>query len=144
MIETLNSTSQVTIYIDYFVIINIIKQIKLSFFNIDKFNLKLIRTFIYLFQFRFDVRHKFKKQYIMSNVLFKLLSFANIANFIKQSFDFSKDILNMTYHVKIANFTKRFSNISKAILNIIHYVTLIEMSKNFKHKFKNVYKQNKR
>ena len=61
MIETSNLTSQVTIYINHFVIINIIKQIKLSFFNIDKLNLKLIRTFIYLFQFRFNVRHKFGK-----------------------------------------------------------------------------------
>ena len=129
------------IYIDYFVIINIIKQIKLSFFNIDKFNLKLIRAFIYLFQFRFNVRHKFEKQYIISNVLFKLSS---IVNFITRFFNFSKNILNMTYHVKIVNFTKRFSNISTIILSMIHHVTLIEMSQNFKFKFKNVYKQNKR
>ena len=101
MIKTTNSTSQITIYINYFVIINIIKQIKLSFFNIDKLNLKLIRAFIYLFQFRFDVRHKFEKQYIISNVLFKLFSFANIVNFIKQFFDFSKNILNITYHVTL-------------------------------------------
>ena len=144
IIETLNSTLQITIYIDHFVIINIIKQIKLSFFNIDKFNLKLIQTFIYLFQFRLNVRHKFKKQHIMSNALFKLFSSTNIANFTKQFFDFSKDILNITYHVKIANFTKPFSNISTVILNMIHHVTLIKMSQNFKFKFKNVYKQNKR
>ena len=141
MIKTSNSTSQVMIYIDYFVIINIVKQIKLSFFNIDKLNLKLIRTFIYLFQFRLNVRHKFEKQHIISNALFKLSS---IVNFITRFFDFSKNILNMTYHVRTVNSTKRFSNISKVILNMIHHVTLIKMSQNFKLKFKNAYKQNKR
>ena len=49
MIEAVRSTSQIIIYINYSTIINIMKQIKLAFNNINKLNFYLIKVFTYLF-----------------------------------------------------------------------------------------------
>ena len=49
MIEAIKSISQIIIYTNYSTIINIIKQIKLAFNNINKLNLRLIKVFTYLF-----------------------------------------------------------------------------------------------
>ena len=48
MIEIVNVTSQIIIYTNYSIIINIVKQTKLLFNNINKLNFWLIKTFIYL------------------------------------------------------------------------------------------------
>ena len=47
-------------------------KIRFSTTNIDKFNLKFIRTSIYFFQFWFDVRHRFDKFNVISDVLNQL------------------------------------------------------------------------
>ena len=120
MIEIVNVTSQIIIYTNYSIIINIVKQTKLSFNNTNKLNFQLIKTFIYLSQYRFDVRHKLEKQYIIFDVFFKL--FFNVET-IKKTLD---------------------SNQSKNILNIIYYVTLIKMFDEFKSKLKKIYRINKR
>lgn len=59
----------IIIYIDHAINIFIIKQITLNFINIDKFNLRLIRAFIYFFQFRLNIRHKSNKNYVIFNAL---------------------------------------------------------------------------
>jgi len=61
MIEAINFTSQIIIYIDHSSITSIMKQTKLFSNNIDKLNLRLVRALIYLSQFRLDVRHKLNK-----------------------------------------------------------------------------------
>ena len=73
IIEAVRSISQIIIYINHSTIINIVKQIKFTFNNIDKLNLRLIKVFTYLFQFAFDVRHKSNKQHIVLNILLRLL-----------------------------------------------------------------------
>ena len=42
--------------------------------NVNKFNLKLIRTFIYLFQFRLNIRYKSRKSHIVLNALSRFSS----------------------------------------------------------------------
>ena len=54
----------------------IIKQIIFINNNTNKFNFRLIRVFIYLSQFRLDVKYRFDKNHVISNVLFRL-SFDN-------------------------------------------------------------------
>ena len=49
MIEIVKLISQIIIYTNYSIIINIIKQIKLAFNSINKLNLRLIKIFMYLF-----------------------------------------------------------------------------------------------
>ena len=46
---------------NYSATVSIVKQINLTSFLINKLNLRLIRAFQYLSQFKFDVRHKFNK-----------------------------------------------------------------------------------
>ena len=59
----------IIIYIDHAINIFIIKQITLNFINIDKLNLRLIRIFIYFFQFRLNIRHKSNKNHVIFDVL---------------------------------------------------------------------------
>ena len=49
MIKAVKLISQIIVYINHSTIINIKKQIKLAFNNIDKLNLRLIKVFTYLF-----------------------------------------------------------------------------------------------
>ena len=72
MIEIIIVTFQIIIYIDYSIIINVVKQTKIIFNNTNKLNFRLIRAFIYLSQYQFDARYKLEKQYIIFNVFFKL------------------------------------------------------------------------
>ena len=60
------------IFTNYVVNAFITKQIIFSFNNIDKLNFRLIRAFTYLFQFRLNIRYRFDKRYVISNVFFKL------------------------------------------------------------------------
>ena len=60
------------IFINYVANSAIINQIKLIFNNIDKFNLRFVRAFTYLSQFQLNIKYRFNKQHIISNVLFKL------------------------------------------------------------------------
>ena len=53
---------------------SIAKQTIFLFSNIDKLNFRLIRVFIYLFQFRLNICYRLDKRYIISNTLFKLLT----------------------------------------------------------------------
>ena len=59
----------IIIYIDYFAIISIFRQIILIISFIDKFNLHLIRASQYLFNFNISLRHKADKTNIISDVL---------------------------------------------------------------------------
>ena len=98
MIEAIRSTLQIIIYTNHSTIINIMKQIKLAFNNIDKLNLCLIKIFTYLFQFAFDVRHKSNKQHIVLNVLSRLSSnIKSMKRVIDLNFDVDERMLNIIY-----------------------------------------------
>ena len=60
------------IYIDHEANFMIVVETKLSTTNINKLNMKLIKTSIYFFQFRIEMRHKLEKFNIVSNVLNRL------------------------------------------------------------------------
>ena len=120
MIEIARSTFQIIIYTDYSITINIVKQIKLIFNNINKFNLRLMRASIYLSQFNINVRHKSNKQHIIFNVLFKLSSDANAK---KRTNDFQND---------------------EDTFDVIYHVILMKMFHEFKSKLKQAYSKNKR
>ena len=66
------SDRSIILYTNHRAIIKIINQTKLSFTNIDKQNLKLMKTSMYLFQFRLKIRHRFEKFNIISNALNRL------------------------------------------------------------------------
>ena len=55
--------SFVIVYMNYFVILFIIQQIKLSSSSINKLNLRLIRISIYLSQFFLKIKHKLNSQH---------------------------------------------------------------------------------
>ena len=65
------------IYTNHETNLNITTETKLNITNINKFNLKLIRISIYLSQFRFDIRHRFDKTNIISNIFNKLFIKSN-------------------------------------------------------------------
>ena len=64
-----NECSSTIIYIDHSTIVSIFKQINFIIFNINKFNLRLIKISQYLFNFNITVKHKFNKLNIVSNAL---------------------------------------------------------------------------
>ena len=66
----IETTKYITIiFTNHFVNIFIVKQITLASININKLNLRLIRVSIYLSQFRLDIKYKFDKKHVISNVL---------------------------------------------------------------------------
>ena len=72
MIESFR-TSFVVIFIDHFDTTDIVNQIRLTIFSIEKFNLRLIRASQYLFILSIEIRIKSEKLHIVLNVLFRLL-----------------------------------------------------------------------
>ena len=72
------------IYTNHEVAFNIVSQTTLFIIFIDKLNFKFIRVFDYIQRFNLNIRYKFNKQHIVSNVLFKLLNnnieFKNVDN----------------------------------------------------------------
>ena len=111
------SNHETILYIDHETTIEIINQTKLNFINIDKQNLKLIKTSMYLFQFRLKIRHRFEKFNIISNALNKL----------SMKTKNSKKKLDLKHYIE---FLKNSENDQ----TYVYVVTLIEMSKSFKKK----------
>ena len=60
----------IIIFMNHVVNFFIIQQIIIILNNIDKLNLRSIRAFIYLSQFRLNVKYQLKKRHIISNILF--------------------------------------------------------------------------
>ena len=123
IIEIVVTISQITIYTNHSIIIDIVKQTKLSFNNINKLNFRLIRAFTYLSQYWLNVRHKSKKQYIVFDTFSRL--------FFNVDVDKKK--------VSISN-----SNEFENILDMIYYITLIKTFDDFKSRLKKIYRINKR
>ena len=65
----------IIIQIDYFVIVDIIKQSSIIFIIfIIYINTRLIRVSQFLRQFRFEIKYKFNKKHIMLNALLRFAS----------------------------------------------------------------------
>ena len=83
---------QVIIYTDHSVTIFIVKQIKLTTSNFNKFNFRFVRVSICFSQFAFDVKHKPKKFHVIPDVLFRLSKKSSITPPISES------IFDNVYH----------------------------------------------
>ena len=64
----------IIIYIDYDVVLKITFQTTLFITFTNKLNFRLIRASNYIQRFNFKIRHKFDKQHVVSNVLFRLFN----------------------------------------------------------------------
>ena len=64
------------VFTDHAVNILITKQTILANNNIDKLNFRLVRIFIYFFQFRFNIKYRPGKKHVIPNA-FSPLSFGN-------------------------------------------------------------------
>ena len=84
------------IFIDHVVNVFIIKQTTFIFNNINKLNLRLIRVFIYLSQFRLNIRYRSDKRHVLSDVLSRLST--------NRSFMNENENLDLkSYHVDLKN-----------------------------------------
>ena len=115
----------IIIFTNHAINIDIVKQIIFSFNNTNKFNFRLIKISIYFFQFRFDVRYRFDKKHIISNVLFKLSidwSFLNEKNLNLKSYNIN--ITNSSMNDQCLTYNDIFVNMSKVFRDqlLIEYV----------------------
>ena len=134
MIE-FSKKSFIIIYIDYFAIVSIFKQIILIISFIDKLNLRLIRASQYLFNFNITLRHKVDKSNVILNILFRLSTHTAQMNDVNK-----KEILNILYDysIKIAN-----EKLNDIFIQVTYHVILIKMLNDFKQRLKRVYIENK-
>ena len=112
-----SSKHTTVIYIDHETNSAIVSQTKLNTISIDKLNMKLIKTSIYLSQFQLKIRHKSKKFNIISNALSRLP--------IKEK----STLNNLNLDFDIENFLNNSRN--------IHYIEidlLLQISNEFKKK----------
>ena len=63
----------IILYVDYWIVVFIFKQIIFNIININKLNLRLIYIFQYLSIFNFEFRYKIGEFNIIFNILFRLL-----------------------------------------------------------------------
>ena len=125
------------IYIDYFVVVSISRQIILITFNIDKLNLRLVRASQYLFNFNIIIRHKFNK----FNVIFDALS--RLSN--KTTIDVTNkiEIFDVLYEYLVKLTNKKFrTTIIQNMSIVIYHIILMKISNDFKCKLKFVYLAN--
>ena len=87
-IVDISTTDKIVIYTNHDATLNIVNQTSFTTSFTDKFNLRLVRVSNYIQRFDLDIRHKFDKQHIVSNVLFRLISDnVNASNHDDDEFD---------------------------------------------------------
>ncbi len=118
------------IYIDHDVNSAIIAVIKLSTITTNRLNMKLVRAFMYLSQFRLNIRHRSEKFNVVSDALDKL--------FVKKNNN-SHEILNLNQDLKHYQLNMRNSENDQVYAFVI---TLVTMLNDFRTKFKEEYNQN--
>ena len=128
----------IVIFTNHNVNISIIKQTTLFSSNIDKLNFRLIRAFIYLFQFQLKIKYRSDKNHIVSNVLFRLFFDNNQIDSVNVN---SKNKLNLNiYYVNMLNpFCSKQIEQEIYVMNKI----LIEMSNNFRKRILDDYAKKK-
>ena len=108
------------IYIDHETNSTIVNQTKFSTINIDKLNMKLIKTSIYLSQFRLKIKHKFEKFNIISNALNKLPIKKNTLNNLNLDFDIKDSLNNSKIIISKTNYCYKYQmNLKKKCFLII-------------------------
>ena len=71
----------IIIFIDHFAATFIAKQTDFNSFNIENFNLRLIKTFQYLFQFNLKITYKSGKIHLIFDAFNKFLKFMEKSHF---------------------------------------------------------------
>ena len=115
----------IIVYIDYNSALNIIKQTTLTTFFTNKLNFRLVRASNYIQQFNLKIRHKLKKQHIIFDVFFRLIS---------------DNINSFNYNEK--KFDVLFITNNNEKLNALFTILLVEIKDNFCKKILNNYKLN--
>ena len=110
-IVDISTIDKIVIYTNHDAILDIINQTSLITSFIDKLNLRLVKISNYIQRFDLDIRHKFDKQHIVSNALFRLIN----------------DNVNASNH-------------DDDELNALFIISFIEMKSKFKQRILNDYK----
>ena len=119
----------IVIYTNYATNSFITRQTKLINNNVDKFNIKLIRVFVYLLQFRLNMRYKSNKSHIIFDALNCFLIDNRMFNDIKNVLDIEN------FHNNIVDFENNFIYVKNNELIIISF--------EFKQKLQNDYEIDK-
>ena len=93
------------VFIDHDVALEIVKQISMTIVSINKFNFRLVKTFDYIQRFELKIRHKFDKQHIVFDALFKLV-----------------------------NINIDVASVDESELNVLFITILVQMKKDFRRK----------
>ena len=116
-----NVENFIVIYIDHVVNSVIANQTKFIFNFVNKLNMKFIRAFMYLFQFRLKIYHRFDKFNLILDALSRLFSIADKNNIV--------DNLNIeSFHFEIFD--------SEINHSYVFNQSLITMNSEFCRKFK--------
>ena len=97
----------IIIYINHNVVLKIISQTTLFITFTNKLNFRLIRASNYIQRFNFEIRHKFDKQHVVSNVLFRLFN-VNVNTSIEKFVD--ENELNVLFIVFLMKMNQKFKN----------------------------------
>ena len=124
-----NECFSIIIYIDHWTIVSISRQINFITFNIDKLNLRFIKTFQYFFDFNLQVKHKIDKFNIISNIFFRFQT--NIITTKKIN------VLKTLYESFIQLCVD--DEVTKKFHALIYHIILIKLTNNFKKKLKKIY-----
>ena len=100
-------SNTIIIYTDHDVVLKIASQTTLFTTFINKLNFRLIRASNYIQRFNLDIRHKFDKQHVVSNVLFRLFS-VNVNTSHEKIVDESE--LNALFIVFLVKMNQKFKN----------------------------------
>lgn len=117
------------IFTNYFANSFIVRQTTLISSNIDKLNLRLVRAFIYLSQFRLNVKYYFDKLYVILDVLLHLLA-------TKSSIEANFDNLET---FDLDNYYNKYVNLKLLNQIYIYQDTLIVIILEFKNKILDKY-----
>lgn len=124
------------VYADYKAIIKINRQSSLTTSSTNKFNFQLIRAFKYIQRFRLNIRHKSKKQHLISNALSKLKT-SNVNNFIIQNGELNALIIeyeNQNVSNSVAsNFVMQTT--------VFHLTSMVQISNNFRKQIMKSYQK---
>jgi hypothetical protein len=118
------------IYIDYDANSVITTTIKLNIISRNKLNMKLMRVFMYLSQFRLNIRHRSKKFNVISNALSRLSIKKD--NSLHEALNLNQD-----------HFQSNIQN-SENDLTYVYLTILMKMSSNFRSKIQKKYRRESR
>ena len=111
---------------------SISKQINFITFNIDKLNLRFIKTSQYLFDFNLQMKHKVDKFNVVSNVFFRFQADVITTKKI--------DVLKILYESFIELCDDDL--ITKKSIEYTYHIILIEITNDFKQKLQKIYQKN--